>query len=49
MKAGLQIAFYFLDGIRNELSVQKFNCIINVGFGATLSWSTFRAAYKFKW
>jgi hypothetical protein len=31
MKAGLQIAFYFIDGIRNELRVQKLNGIINVG------------------
>jgi hypothetical protein len=49
MKAGLQIAFYFIEGIRNEFSVQKLNGIINVGFGATLSWSTLRAAYQFKW
>jgi hypothetical protein len=49
MKTWFEIVFYFTDSIGNEFSAQKFNGIINVGLGATLSWSTLRAAYQFKW
>ncbi len=49
MKHWLEVCFYFIDSIRNEFGVQKFNGIINIGLGATLNGSTVRAVYQFKW
>jgi hypothetical protein len=48
METRFEIAFYFIYGIRNEFGVQKLICTINVGLGATLSWSILSTAYQFK-
>ncbi len=48
-ETGFQSVFYFIHCVVYHFTVLKLDCILNVGWGATLGWRWVRVAYQFKW